>query len=145
MSLQYMYLVAEEREEQDIVYGQTDGRTTDERVSHKLDRSLTSRANKIVNNIDKADKDILFPQNVSNTCSQRFKIYKRHCRANIRKFSFSRVVDLWNSLPPDLVEAVRQQFYKQSLERLPTKIASDCYRSDPETARKTTKWTVDTA
>ena len=38
------YLVTEEIEEQHIVYGQTDSRTTDERVSHKLNWSLTSRA-----------------------------------------------------------------------------------------------------
>ena len=36
-------------EEQDIVYGQTDGRTTDERVSHKLDWTSTSRAKNIFN------------------------------------------------------------------------------------------------
>ena len=58
-----LYLVTEEIEEQDIVYGQTDrqtdrqtdgrteGRTMDERVSHKLDWSLTSRA-KNGHNID---------------------------------------------------------------------------------------------
>ena len=55
------YLVREEIEEQDIVYGRTDrqtdelmdGRTTDERVSHKLDCSLTSRANKSNANVVK--------------------------------------------------------------------------------------------
>ena len=53
------YLVTDEIEEQDIVYGQTDrrtdrqtdgrtdGRTTDKRVSHKLDWSLTSRVKNI--------------------------------------------------------------------------------------------------
>ena len=40
------YLVTEEIEEQNIVYGQTDSWTTDKRVWHKLDWSLTSRANK---------------------------------------------------------------------------------------------------
>ena len=38
------YLITEERKEQDIVYVQTDGRPDDERVSHKLDWSSTSRA-----------------------------------------------------------------------------------------------------
>ena len=37
------YLVTEGIEEQDIVYGQTD-RRPDERVSYKLDWSLTNRA-----------------------------------------------------------------------------------------------------
>ena len=38
------YLTTEEIKEQDIVYVQTDGRPDDERVSHKLDWSSTSRA-----------------------------------------------------------------------------------------------------
>ena len=38
------YLITEEIKEQDIIYVQTDGRPDDERVSHKLDRSSTSRA-----------------------------------------------------------------------------------------------------
>ena len=38
------YLITEEIKEQDIVYVQTDGRPNDERVSHKLDWSSTSRA-----------------------------------------------------------------------------------------------------
>ena len=38
------YLITEEIKEQDIVYVQTDGRPDDERVSHKLDWSSTSRA-----------------------------------------------------------------------------------------------------
>ena len=38
------YLITEEIEEQDIVYVQMDGRPDDERVSHKLDWSSTSRA-----------------------------------------------------------------------------------------------------
>ena len=42
-SLQYL-LITEEIKEQDIVYAQTDGRPDDERVSHKLDWSSTSRA-----------------------------------------------------------------------------------------------------
>ena len=53
------YLVTEEIEEQNIVYGQTDGRmdgrtdrqtddlTTDERVSHELDLSSTSRVKNV--------------------------------------------------------------------------------------------------
>ena len=42
------YIVTEEMKEHHIAYGQTDrqtnGRTTDERISHKLDWSFTSRA-----------------------------------------------------------------------------------------------------
>ena len=38
------YLITVEIKEQDIVYVETDGRPDDERVSHKLDWSSTSRA-----------------------------------------------------------------------------------------------------
>ena len=38
------YLITEDIKDQDIVYVQTDGRPDDERVSHKLDWSSTTRA-----------------------------------------------------------------------------------------------------
>jgi hypothetical protein len=36
----------------------------------------------------------------------KHKIYKKQCRTNIRKYSFSqRVVDTWNSLPAKVIES----------------------------------------
>ena len=94
-----------------------------------------------MNNIDKADKDTLFPQNTSNTRGHKLKIYKRHCRTNIRKYSFSqRVVDLWNSLPPEVVEAKSVNSFKSKLNKhwkdFPLKFVPDCYLPEPDRQNK---------
>ena len=55
---------------------------------------------KILNSIDIVDSDNLFQINTSRTRGHNQKIYKKHCRLNIRKYSFSqRVVVCWNTHP----------------------------------------------
>jgi hypothetical protein len=55
---------------------------------------------RIINNIDKVNSNKIFPKHENTTRGHKHKIYKKHCRTNIRKYSFSqRVVDTWNSLP----------------------------------------------
>ena len=109
-------------------------------LQYRRIRSDIVETYKIMNNIDKADKDTLFPQNISNTRGHKLKIYKRHCRTNIRKYSFSqRVVDLWNSLPPEVVEAKSVNSFKSKLNKhwkdFPLKFVPDCYRPEPATDR----------
>ena len=52
---------------------------------------------RIINNIDKVNSNKIFPKNETTTRGHKHKIYKKQCRINIRKYSFSqRVVDTWN-------------------------------------------------
>jgi hypothetical protein len=49
----------------------------------------------------------LFAMILKNTTrGHKYKIYKKQCRTNIRKYNFSqRVVDTWNSLPAKVIES----------------------------------------
>jgi hypothetical protein len=67
-------------------------------------RSDTVETFRIINNIDKVNRNKIFPKNENTTRGHKHKIYKKHCRTNIRKYSFSqRVVDTWNSLPAKVI------------------------------------------
>ena len=85
---------------------------------------------KILNGIDIVDSDNLFPINTSRTRGHNKKIYKKHCRLNIRKYSFSqRVVDCWNTLPKEVVEARTVNTFKS---RLNTHWKSYVLKFEPE-------------
>jgi hypothetical protein len=61
---------------------------------------------RIINNIDKVNSNKIFPKNEKTTRGHKHAIYKKHCRTNIRKYSFSqRVVETWNSLPAKVIES----------------------------------------
>ena len=87
---------------------------------------------KIMNNIDKVDSNSLFPRSASTTRGHNFKIYKQHCRTNIRKYSFTqRVVDCWNNLPVNVVNAPSVNSFKNQLNShwrtFKLKFEADCY------------------
>ena len=85
---------------------------------------------KILNGIDIVDSDNLFPINTPRTHGHNQKIYKKHCRLNIRKYSFSqRVVDCWNTLPKEVVEARTVNTFKS---RLNTHWKSHALEFEPE-------------
>lgn len=86
---------------------------------------------KIFNDIDKVDKSI-FPVRESRTRGHKHKIFKKHSRTNRRKYSFSqRVVDHWNALPTDIVEAKSVNIFKSVLnahwKNFPIKFVPDFY------------------
>jgi hypothetical protein len=55
---------------------------------------------KILNNIDKVQYEQILPLNQTTTRGHSKKLYKKNCRTNVRKYSFSqRVVDEWNKIP----------------------------------------------
>jgi hypothetical protein len=49
--------------------------------------------------------DTIFPKNnTATTRGHKYKIYKKHCGKNRRKYSFSqRVVAYWNALPESVI------------------------------------------
>ena len=99
---------------------------------------------KIQKEIDCVDKNKLFPPRISNTRGHQQKIFKTYSRTNIRKHSFSqRIVDVWNSLPGDVVSAKNVNTFKSKLNshwrNLSLKFSPDCYRPGVAMGRLTFK------
>ena len=71
--------------------------------------------------MDKVEIDTIFPKNnTATTRGHKYKIYKRHCRTNRRKYSFSqRVVAHWNGLSDSesviLIDATSVNSFKNRL------------------------------
>jgi hypothetical protein len=98
---------------------------------------------KIIKNVDKVDCTNIFPIGKTNTRGHKPKIFKKHCRTNRRKYSFSQrvvdhwnslpdkvVVDHWNSLPDKVVEASSVDSFKSSINKhgeTPLKLIPDFY------------------
>ena len=68
---------------------------------------------KILNDVDHVQHEKIFPIRTSNTRGHKHKIFKKNCRLNIRKYSFSqRIVDAWNNLPTNVVESKTVNAFK---------------------------------
>lgn len=67
-----------------------------------------------------------FSQTTCTTRGHSKKLYKKNCRTNVRKYSFSqRIVDEWNKLPKKVRLKDNQHFQEpieQSLEKSGDKI-----------------------
>lgn len=88
-------------------------------LEYRRIRSDLVETYKILNGIDKVEcENNIFPQRVSNTRGNQQKIFKKHCRTNKRKYSFSqRIVDNWNSLPDNVVGARSVNSFKSQLNK----------------------------
>lgn len=88
---------------------------------------------KIMNGIDKCEKDQLFTiQPYQRTRGHNLKLYKRKFRLDIRKYSFSqRVVNQWNNLPESIVTANSINQFKTRINTywkdIEIKFQPDCY------------------
>ena len=88
---------------------------------------------KILNDIDKVDKNKLFSVITYNrTRGHPKKLFKERSRLNVRANSFSsRVVNIWNQLPEDVVMAPSLNTFKSRLNkhwsRHPYKFTAPCY------------------
>ena len=88
---------------------------------------------KIMNDIDKVDKDKLFAMSqYAGTRGHPFKIYKKRFRLNIRGNYFSnRIIDSWNELPENTVMAPTLNSFKSRLNKCwyghPHKFNPWCY------------------
>ena len=61
---------------------------------------------KIVHGLDDVHFEDIFTYSDTTTRSNGYKLFKHHSHLNIRKYSFSEcIVNDWNSLPQDIVEA----------------------------------------
>ena len=75
---------------------------------------------KIMNGLVRMDKEKLFsPTKTPRTRGHPQRVFKEHAVKLIRSRSFSeRIVNDWNNLPADLVEATSLNIFKNRLDEL---------------------------
>ena len=76
---------------------------------------------KIFQGFDNIDHEKLLPiTNYRSTRGQGFKLMKRHCKTDIRKYSFSnRVIENWNLLPIETKNASSINAFKNRIDKIP--------------------------
>ena len=92
---------------------------------------------KILNNIDKMQYEQILPLNQTTTRGHSKKLYKKNCRTNVRKYSFSqRVVDEWNKIPKKVIDSKTINTFKSQLnnhwKNLDIKFSPDIYQPGDE-------------
>ena len=102
-------------------------------LEYRHDRADMIQVYKILNNIDKVDKDSLFKMSTYQaTRGHSQKIYKQWYRLKIRGHFFTnRIVDSWNDLPSEVVNAPSLNSFKSRLNKCwivhPHKFDPWCY------------------
>ena len=102
-------------------------------LEYRRERADVIQVYKILHNIDKVDKNKLFTlSGYTATRGHSLKLFKRRSRLKIRANSFSnRVVDVWNSLPEQVVQAPSLYCFKSRLNNWwkhhPAKFNPSCY------------------
>ena len=102
-------------------------------LEYRRERADLIQVYKIMHGIDKIDKDKMFKlSRYRATRGHSLKLYKKRARLKVRANSFSnRVVDNWNSLTEDIVNAPSLNAFKSGLNRFwhghPNKFSPACY------------------
>ena len=108
-----------------------------------VNRYCVIQVYKIMHGIDKVDKDKFFTvYRYSATRGHSLKLFKKRSRLLVRANSFSnRVVDSWNSLTEDIVNAPSLNAFKSRLKRFwrghPYKFSPSCYSPGQHTRDRT--------
>ena len=85
-------------------------------LEYRRERADLVQVFKIVHDLEDFDANSLFVSCDQVTRGHKFKFYKRRCRTSKRLNSFSqRVVNSWNSLTSDVVEAPSLNIFKSKL------------------------------
>ena len=72
---------------------------------------------KIIHGFDGSPFDMFFMYHDVPTRSNGYKLFKKFCRLNVRKYSLSqRVVNDWNTLPIEVVQAPDVESFKTKLD-----------------------------
>ena len=72
---------------------------------------------KIIHGLDGSPFDMFFAYHDVPTRSNGYKLFKKFCRLNVRKYSFSqRVVNDWNTLPIEVVQVPDVESFKTKLD-----------------------------
>ena len=87
-------------------------------LEYRRQRADVIQAYKLLNGFDKTDTDMLVKRERSTTRGHNHKLFKPRARLDTRKYAFSnRVIDTWNALPSDVVEAQTINSFKSRLNR----------------------------
>ena len=87
-------------------------------LKYRRIRSDMVETYKILNNIDKVEVNKLFHFHHTKTRGNTYKLYKCHCRTNVRKHFFSqRIINPWNTLPEEDVNAKSVNCFKSLLNK----------------------------
>ena len=101
-------------------------------LEYRRDRADVIQVYKILNGIDKVDKDYLFTMADNPTRGHPLKIFKKRYRLKVRGHFFSnRVVDRWNDLLSEVVTAPSLNSFRSRLNKCwkghPYKFEPCCY------------------
>ena len=100
-------------------------------MEYRRTRADVIKVYKLMNGIDKTSYDLLSVGDATTTRGHKQKLFKPRPRTNIRKKAFShRVVNDWNSLPANVVEAPTFNSFKSRLNKHwvgPSKFEAQCY------------------
>ena len=108
-------------------------------LEYRRERADMIQTYKILHGIDKIDKDKLFtPALYRATRGHSYKLQKKRSRLNVRANTFSnRVVDTWNNLPENVVNAPSVNEFKSRLNKHwhghPSKFEATCYQTGQPT------------
>ena len=73
---------------------------------------------KILKGMENVDPNLYFVRALSTTPGHSLKLFKPACRLDVRKHFFSnRVVDIWNSLTPELIACDSTNTFKSQLDK----------------------------
>ena len=74
---------------------------------------------KIMHGLANLNPEKFFTFSTSGLRGHRYKLFKPRVRTDIGKFSFFyRIVDLWNSLPDEVVDAVSMNCFKNKIDNI---------------------------
>ena len=90
-------------------------------LEYRRQRQDLIQVYKIMNGLDKLNKDTLFkapPEGSQRLRGNRYKIHKTRSNTELRKSIFSqRVVEAWNKLPDRVVDAPSLNSFKSNLNK----------------------------
>ena len=107
-------------------------------LEYRRIRSDMIQVYKLVNNIESTSSNLLNITGSTVTRGNDKKLYKHRARTNIRRNCFShRVVNTWNELPNEVVNANSLNTFKQRLNKfwqnpikMPCKFSPKCYQTN---------------
>ena len=100
-------------------------------LEYRRARADVVQVYKLLKGLDVTTQDIITKRGDSVTRGHCLKLFKPRARTNLGKNVFShRVVDPWNDLPPEIVNAPSLNSFKSRLNKVwrgPTKFQASCY------------------
>src|SRR5437899_11858418 len=99
--------------------GECDQENATRRMETRRMRGDLIEVYKIMHGHTNLNPEEFFTFSTSGLIGHRYKLFKPTVRTDFRKLSFSyRIVDLWNSLPDEIVDAVSMNCFKNKIDNI---------------------------